>query len=76
MRFMRNPMQSFRTRVLSRIAAILENKSRYGPDGIQFGFPIHEVLEFRRDFEQRHDLPECLNGKIANGQNVRRVCHD
>ena len=76
MRFMRNPMQPFHTRVLSRTTTILENKSRYRPDGIQFGFPINEVFEFRRDFEQRHDLPECLNREIANGHNVRRVRHD
>src|SRR5262245_45034835 len=63
--FMRDPMQLFRKQVLGRAWAMLEKKSRDGPDRVEFGLAIHEVFEFGRDVQKRDDFPKRLDAEVT-----------
>src|SRR5690349_7964179 len=55
------------------VRPLVKSEAGDGPDGVELGFAINEVLEVGRDFQVRGDVLESFGGKITDGHDVSRV---
>jgi hypothetical protein len=66
-------MQSTYRFALVRIRLVHQKKSGDGPNGIQFGLAVDQMLKISGNLHVRNDAPQSIRRKIRDGYNVRRV---
>src|SRR6266436_6663963 len=73
MRLMSASVQSTYRFAPVRIRLVQQKESGDGPNGIQFGLSVDQMLKISGNLHVRNDAPQSVRRKVRHGYNMRRV---